>query len=128
MIRQMKSKVDQTTSEGSITTLHLLSVREKFLRMAPKNSVRLGTGSEQNSRQSQVQQVPEAQEDGQGEHCLLAPSPCKVEVSKEQLEQQAEDGPEQHAEAETGKSNLYTSAASVLPTAPQLSITEIRWI
>ena len=50
-----------------------------------------------------------------------------MEVSKEELEQQEEDGAVQHAEADTGKStNLYTSAAAVLPTAPQLSNPELQ--
>ena len=108
----------------------LFNLRQQALRKALENkhSLRLGTGSEQKSGQSQVQQVPE-EEDGLGQHCNLTSPSCNVEVPKEELKQQVEvskEPLEQPAEADTGKSNLYTTAAAVLQTAPQLSYTKLQ--
>ena len=147
--KEKQEKEDNTTliddDVCQFPTSLAIPVKEKFLRKAlnNNNSHRLGTGS----GQSQVKHLPEAldQENGQGQHCLLASSaneredpgeglihaqedsrvqhcllassPGIVEVvPKEEIEQHAEDGSEQHAEI--CKSTAYNSAAAAVPAVP----------
>ena len=144
--KEKQGKEDNTTliddDVCQFPTSLAIPVKEKFLRKAlnNNNSLRLGTGS----GQSQGQHLPEAlvRENGQGQHCLLASYASKVEdpgeglehtharsedcqlvsssgngdVTKDEIEQQAEDGSVQHAE--TWKSTAYNSAAALVPAVP----------